>query len=63
MIMIEQDLKTGNRMGDLVKNKTRFYSKGARILRLLNYTVVINNSEGSRYVTQSVKVSQSKGRA
>jgi len=49
--MIEQDFKTGNRMDDLVEIKTRFYSKGARILRLLNYTVVINNLEGSGYVT------------
>jgi len=44
-------------LDDLVENKTRFYSKSARVLRLLNYIVVINNLEGSRYVTQSVKVS------
>ena len=48
-------------MNDLVENETRFYSKSARVLRLLNYTVVINNSEGSGHVTQSVKVSQQKG--
>ena len=48
-------------MDDLVENETRFYSKGARVLRLLNYTVVINNSESSGYVTQSVKVSQQEG--
>ena len=48
-------------MDDLVENETRFYSKSARVLRLLNYTVVINNSEGSGHVTQSVKVSQQKG--
>ena len=60
LILTEQDLRKEDRLGDLVENETRFYSKGARVLRLLNYTVVINNSEGSGYVTQSVKVSWQK---